>query len=179
MSDDRAYRIQVAYDEEKQRFVARVPELDLETEGENRTAAIVRAEKSIEERVEQAAVSGEKLPPPSDTTPIVGPLTLNLIGPVRRELEWQAKQAGVAVEVLASQLLAQTLGISSAPPPRARAEEAPRERGPRDGNSRDDRPPPRGGQGRGRREGYRPEMDNQADFLAYVRDMEKGRGGRR
>ena len=43
----------------------------------------------------------------------------------------------------------------------------------------------RGGQGRGpgggRREGYRPEMENQADFLAYVRDMEKGgrgRGGR-
>lgn len=36
-----------------------------------------------------------------------------------------------------------------------------------------------GNRGGGRREGYRPEMDNQADFLAYVRDMEKGGGGGR
>lgn len=179
MSDDRAYRILLAYDEEKQRFLARVPELGLETEGENRTAAMVRAEKGIEERIEQAAVSGEKLPPPNDTSALGGPLTLNLVGPVRRELEYRAKMAQVAPEQMAAQLLALALG--TAPPSRARVEEPAQNRGPRDGNSRDDRgPPQRQGQpNRGRREGYRPEIDNQADFLAYVRDMEKGRGGGR
>ena len=60
MSDDRAYRILLAYDQEKQRFLGRVPELGLETEGENRAAAMGRAEKRVKRGGERDAVYDEE-----------------------------------------------------------------------------------------------------------------------
>jgi hypothetical protein len=191
MSDDRAFRILVGYNPDKERYWARVPELAIEVEGESRADAIGGAEKKIESLIEDAATGGGKISAPVDSSIEAGPITLELAGPVRRDLEYQARLAKLSPEALAVQLLARALGAPGerAPAPRSQpTEDRPQHRSDnRDsdnrGNNRDDRgPPPRQHQGGGRgrpREGYRPELDNQADFLAYVRDSEKGRGGRR
>lgn len=196
MADDRAYRIQLLFDAEGDAYKALVPELEIEEKAETRAAAIEAAEAAIEAAVENVATSGETLPPPLDATPLApGEVTLTLNGALFRELEFQAKRAGVEVDALALQLVAQGLGqLDGRRPPRAnkkaRPAEPKAEAQPEDEDRQPDSNEERGGRGRGRgrgrgkggrqgnrREGYRPEMDNQADFLAYVRDMEKG--GRR
>jgi predicted RNase H-like HicB family nuclease len=194
MSDDRAYRIALSFHQERGRFIARVPELGLEAEGETRAQAIADAEAAIERRVEAAAVEGAELPRPVDHEPAAGELHLTLAPQVHRDLIFAARNGRMSPEQLAAQLLALALGASegrSAAPARARAprdgDEQPREREARDhDDARGNRasPAPAGNRrdggrdgGRRRQEGYRPDLDDKANFLAYVRELEKGRGG--
>ncbi len=207
MADERAYRIQVLFTAESESYKALVPELELEIEAPSRGEAIEAIEAAIEAKVQEVASSEDNLPAPVDAQPLDGgDLTLALNGLLLRELNFQAQRAEVSVEELALQLIAQGIGQLEGRRPPRKPRSAPAERGPRnkgDNKPDEDRQPNhheergrgRGGnrgnqqqrgrnnnnggnRGGGRREGYRPEMDNQADFLAYVRDMEKGGGGR-
>lgn len=203
MADDRAYRIQVLFNAEKESYRALVPELELEVEADTRAEALEMVEAAIETKVEEVATAGETLARPVDAqAPAPGEVTLSLNGDLFRELNFHAQRAGLSPEDLALQVLAQGIGRLEGVRPQRKPRNAPADRPAREAQGKDeDRQPEhndgrgrgrgrggnqggnrgRGGnQGgnRGRREGYRPEMDNQADFLAYVRDMEKGGGGR-
>jgi hypothetical protein len=121
-------------------------------------------------------------------------LEIQLASPLYRDLSYQASLDGISAEELAKALLAHAIGSlegrtggarKSRPEetrggPRRDRPEARDERGnQRDdrGNQRDDR----GGGARRGREQYRPELDDKANFLEYLRNLEKGggRGGRR
>ncbi len=183
MSDERAYRIHLAFRPESDGFIARVPELGVEAEAETRAEALERVERAIEAAFEQAAVREASLPKPADSEPQPGALKLDLAGPIHRDLLFHARAQGLEPEALAMQLLARGLGQMDgrraprppAPEPKPKREEpAPAAEGANDGGRRN--------RARGRnprREGYRPEMEDQANFLAYVRDQERGGRGRR
>lgn len=185
MSDDRAYRVHIVYDGEQERFVARAYELDAQGTGETRAEAVAALESEMESKVEQAAVEAGSLPAPTDLSGQSSELTLRLSELVTRDLRHLARKARLSVDQLAVQLLSRAAAVSLGAP-QLPVEAPARAEGARD-RERDSRPPAKenrggGGRGRGRRgrqEGYRPDMDDQANFLAYVRDMEKGGGRRR
>lgn len=170
MTDDRAYRILITFDAEAERFEGRVPELEVSAKGDTRAQAIENVESEIEAKVAAAAGSEEGLPPPADTAePEPGEVTVKLAGPLMKDLVYAANRNGMSVDELATQLLFAAVGrLSTEPERRSR----PKKSEPRD----DDR----GNRGRRRgrnNENFRGDIDDQANFLAYVRDMEKG--GRR
>jgi hypothetical protein len=180
MSVDRAYRVTISFDPERERFLARVPELGVEVDGESRAAAVEAAEAAVDARVEAAATGGQALPAPLDAAPPAADLTLTLAPTVHRELLHAAQAARLSPEQLAAQLLSHALGQRGAPG-RARPQVQGEEQGP--AREQDDRRgPPRGQDpgrgGRRRQEGYRPDLDDKGHFLAYVRELEKGGGGR-
>ena len=189
MTDERAYRVMVRFDQDH--FVARVPELGLSADGATRAEAIAKLEQEVEARIQQAA-DGEALPPPIDATEVKGTLELRLPQSIVRDLAFFAAQDDSTVEALAAALIARGLGALDgrgqqrrpAPPRDAeraqptgdgQASSRPAERQDR-GGDRGDRPRGRGGDRR--REGYRPELDDKANFLEYLRGLDKGGGGR-
>jgi len=180
MADDRAYRVTLTWDADVGRFVAAVPELEVEAAGATRAEALESLESAVEVRVERAAVDGETLPPAVDAEPAPLDLRLKLAPGVARELRFRAHRAGMTVEALAQQIVAQSLGPGAGArrsPPAPQPEPAePTE--PTEAPTKASSPPKRKGRRR-RSEGYRPDIDDQANFLAYVRDMEKGGGRRR
>ena len=190
MADDRAYRILVQFDGDNERFHARVPELDVDATGETRAKALEAAEAAIEAKYENAATDGGKaLPAPVDLQDVPGELTIQLSQALARELKYHADRSQMGAEALAEQLLVRSIGLLNVglrPPPRPRAEK-PADSDKKDNDSHNERERGGGRKGRGRGrgqggrrgEGYRPEIEDQANFLAYVRDMEKGGGRRR
>lgn len=183
MSDDRAYRILVTFDAAAERFESRVPELGVSAKGETRSEAIANVEAEIEARLAEAANTSEALPPPADATePEPGELTIMLAGPLMKDLAYHASRNEMEPHEFARQLLFRAIGaLGGEPPVRRPRRDKPVEE---DEQPRSDRDGGRGrGRGRGRggnrSEGYRGDMDDQASFLAYVRDMEKGGRGRR
>jgi len=187
-SDDRAYRIVVRFEKDKERFVASVPELEVTGSGVTRAEAIAQAEEALDSRL-QAVASGEPVPPPSDVLAPPEALSIKLSASAYRDLAYAASLDRISVEALATELIARGIGY------RERAGAAPRRpiqaRAPFDSAAdpdaqptqdpaqrpqpqRDDRGPPRGRQ----REGYRPDLDNQANFMDYVRNNEQGGGNR-
>lgn len=191
MSDDRAYRIMVQYLPEEERFVARSPELDVEATAESRAEAITAVETALEEAFEKAAVDEVKLPRPADLATETGTLSLELAAPVWRDLQMHATAQGLEPDALALQLLASALGRLEGRGRRGARNKDAKAAPPKDAEAGEEQAQPsnrpekkeggkRGrGRGRGRREGYRPDMDDQANFLAYVRDQERGGRGRR
>lgn len=199
MADDRAYRIAVRFETASERFVAEAIELDITAEAESRTEALGQVEKLIEARFESAATAGETLPEAADSHELsLDPLAISLAEPLRRELHFAAHRAGLTDAQLAEQLLAHSVGLlnrgrrMSLPPRQAAPRDAEREEGaeeqpevgnqaqserPSNGPSRKNRRPRGRHPAGGRRGGYRPDVEDQAAFLAYVRDNEKG--GRR
>lgn len=197
MADDRGFRVQIKFDGEKQRFRAVVAELGLSETGATRSDALERIESAIEDHIAAIAAEGASLPEASDlqlagTSP---KLEIQLASPLFRDLAYQASLDGISAEELAKALLAHAIGSlegrSGGRRPRAEDNRgAPRrdrndggdDRGNRSddrgnrGNQRDDR-----GDGRRGREQYRPELSDKANFLEYLRNLEKtgGRGGRR
>ncbi|MBI4818466.1 MAG: hypothetical protein HY791_19525 [Deltaproteobacteria bacterium] len=196
MSDDRAYRVELRFVQEGDgAFIATAKELDLSARGASRADAISALEATIETRL-QAAAAGEPLPRPIDVAEVDGKITIQLATALARELAYVAKSSGSTPEAIAAQLVARGLGAVDARPRReprrdapeaapADAERAP-EAGPRDNQrGRNDRGD-RGGADRGaaggdrgrgrdrRREGYRPELDDKANFMEYLRGLDKG-----
>lgn len=176
MADDRAYRILVTFEAESESFRARVPELEIDVEADTRAEALEKAESEIEGRINGAAQNDEPVPEPADADVAGETLELTVAPIVLRDLGFFAQREGMSKEELAGQLLARAVGMLIAPmerrPPRRqeRSDEQPEEQ--RDGGR---------GRGRGRgkkqREGYRPDLDDKSNWLAYLRDQEKG--GRR
>ncbi len=191
MADDRAYRVVTTFDAEHQRYIARAPELGIDGKGATRAEAIAAVEAEIEARIEETATSGEPLPRPVDLAE-PGKLELDLMGPVYRELLYQADRQRVSPASLATQLLVRALAqlegaAAERPRPAARPEPAnqdqppPRQQDNRPrGDHRRNTPPagPNNNPNNRRREGYRPDLEDKANLMAYLRDQEKGGGGR-
>lgn len=219
MSDDRAYRIVVAYDSEKQSFVARIPELDVETRAATRTEALAEAEIQIEQKIAGSLAENQPLPRPIDTSAAGGTLTVKIADALHRDLLHHARSNEMSAEEYAGQLIARAIGALDAGRWRDRGDRwdrssqrpAPAQRDPDaqpqarndDNRGNDNRGPDRGrgddrggrggdrgrgddrggrggdrGRGgRGQREGYRPELDDKANFLEYLRGLEKGGPG--
>ncbi|MGF1509066.1 MAG: hypothetical protein ACFB9M_06140 [Myxococcota bacterium] len=178
MSDDRSYRAVTTYDSEAEVFVARFPELELEGRGASRAEAAQQLEAALEARVEEAAVSGQSLPPAAHDIGEARTIELRLAPILSQDLHHLARAMGLEPRDLALQLVSRGIGqLLGAQPPPAEPDRGREARSEDKGAQRNDR----GSRGRGRRrEGYRPDMEDQANFLAYVRDMEKGGGrGRR
>ena len=188
MAEDRAYRIQLAYQPDEETFLASVPELDVSAAGATRAEAIEKVESELEATFEKAAVDGEELPSPADLNTEAGQVEVELAAPLWRDLQYHAQAQGLEVNELAAQLLGRALGHLNGRPRRrtkdgdAQPKEA-RESAPAEGNAKREGGGRRNNnnrnRNRGRREGYRPDMDDQDNFLAYVRDQEKGGRGRR
>lgn len=187
MSADRPYRLIVAWDRQKKTFVARAPELDLRASAATRTEAIAEVEELIDQRVAEASELGESLPEPAEIREIGDAVSVKLAEPVHRDLLFHARASGLQPEELAAQLLVRGLAaLDGARPVRTRGTEGRGEEGQPEANSerpgpprgpREDRDDGRGRGPRGRREGYRPELDDKANFLEYLRGLEKGGGG--
>lgn len=195
MADDRAYRITVAYDADKTQFVARVPELEVESRAATRAEALSEAEIAIEQKIAGALAEKHPLAPPVDTMPIGATLSVKIADALHRDLLHHARSNGMNAEEYAGQLIARAVGALEGGRWRDRNDrDRDRDRGsqrpgpsnapadpdaqPRDDRDRDrDQNRGRSG-GRGRpREGYRPELDDKANFLEYLRGLEKGGGG--
>jgi predicted RNase H-like HicB family nuclease len=185
MTADRAYRVLIAFDSEKNDFIARVPELDLEAHAATRAEAVTEIEGALEQRIAGAAEDKQSLPEPADAAAGPAALTLNLSPPLHKDLLFHARASRMRTEELAVQLLAKAIGGLDGGRPRRRPEPEPRRedagegedanrmsRPPRDDRDRDDRDDR--GRGRRKREGYRPELEDKANFLEYLRGLEKG-----
>jgi predicted RNase H-like HicB family nuclease len=205
MSDERAYRVVVRFEKEREQFLARVPELDASGSGATRAEAIAQVEQAIESRL-QAAADGASVPQPVDALAAAPALTLQLSAGTYRDLAYLASHDNMTVEALAAELISRGIGFregarggargprqGGAPSPQGQASQRPQRdedaqpaidpaqrpaapRGnDRGGNDRggNDRGPRRGRSG----EGYRPELDDKANFLEYLRGLEKGGGG--
>jgi predicted RNase H-like HicB family nuclease len=201
MSDDRAYRIIVAYDADKQNFAARIPELEVESRAATRAEAIAEAEIQIEQRIAGSLAENRPLPRPVDVAPAGGTLTVKIADALHRDLLHHARSNGMSAEEYAGQLIARAVGALDGGRWRDRDRDQPSHRpqqAPRDpdaqpqqrddrnrddrGGRRDDRGGGGGGNNRGgprgrQREGYRPELDDKANFLEYLRGLEKGGPG--
>jgi predicted RNase H-like HicB family nuclease len=173
MADDRGYRILLSFSPEAQVFRARTPELDVDVEGDTRADALAKAEAAVEAAIGAAAQNGEDLPPPADAAPTGDALTLQIAPLVLSDLQFFAAQHGLPATELASQLLARAIGMLHGSPQRRP------ERRRDDEERRDEGEDRRGGRNRGRREGYRPDLDDKSNWLAYLREQEKGGGGGR
>lgn len=192
MADDRAFRVWIAYDPKKESFVARVPELDIRATGPSRSEAVSEVEVAIEQRIAAAAVDHAALPDPVDAREVSGALTLRLADTVHREILFHARASGISPEEFASQLLSRAvgtleLGRSSRRRPEGRPDDGPpseeasdtRAGAPRPGprEDRDERGGGRSSRAGRRREGYHADLDDKANFLEYLRGLEKGGGG--
>lgn len=170
MTDERAYRVEVRFLPETEKFVAAIPELSVSAEAEDRGAALGALEAALEAKVQSLAEDGDSLPEPLDLGP-VEPLTLTLAPAVARDLRHLAARAQMDMDALATQLLVHAISGASAAPARRPPPEARSERGAPEGGARRGR-----GRGRGqgpRREGYRRDLDDKANFLEYLRGLDR------
>jgi hypothetical protein len=180
MSDERAYRVVVRFDQDH--FTARVPELGLTAEGASRGEAITKVEAALAARVAGAA-DGEPLTPPIDAREVDGTVHLKLPQSIYRDLAFFAAQDNMPVDAFAGALIARGVGALDG----GRGQRRPAARAEGEPSDNADRGPPRGNDRGGgdrdgnrrdrRREGYRPELDDKANFLEYLRGLDKGGGG--
>ena len=158
-----SYRMIVSYSNEKQAYIARAPELEsCSAEGATRADAVARLEEEITAQVANMESQGIEVPAPIELLEeLDGKLALNVTSSLHRDLAFLAKAENVDVETLVIELLAR--GVSQ-----------------RWGGARGQRP--RGEAGPRRTDGtgsrYHNIMENRADFIEYVRSLEKtGQGG--
>jgi predicted HicB family RNase H-like nuclease len=166
------------YDNDRQLFVAQVPELDnCKGEGPSRTEALAKAEEAVEKAFREAAEHGKPMPQPVDAAEFSGELNVKVSASLHRDLEFLAKKDGVELNQLVSEMLASGLAHRSGGQrsrerssheggPDAQPREHGHDRG--RGRGRGHRGGPRGGQG------YFNVMDDRASFIEYVRNLEPG-----
>ncbi len=165
------YRVTITYQAEGGVFVARAPELrDCSVQAPTRAEVIALIEAEIEDRVGNMQAQGIEIPAPLDEQALDGALALTVTPELTRDLLFQARAAGVELEVLLTEILARAVARSR-PPGKGGGRPA------RDGQ-------PREREGQGQR--YHDIMENRADFIEYVRSLDQGggqyggrRGGRR
>lgn len=172
------YRIIISYLPDKSAFRASVPELrGCEVEAPSRSEALARAEEEIEAQLGNIREQGGEVPEPIEAQSFDGCLSVNVTPELHRELAFLARVENVDLSLLLNELLLRAVQDRWS----GRGAGRGRPRGP------DMRG--RGREPQGAR--YHEIMENQADFLEYVRRLETsgnphgrpgqggGRGGRR
>jgi predicted RNase H-like HicB family nuclease len=174
MSD---YRIIVTRLTERDAFLARAPELEnCAAEGTTRAEALANLEHELAAQLENMSHSGVTPPRPVDLEEFDGQLQLSVSPDLHRDLFFRARELRTEFEAYLKELVAR--GAERDMPGRqdgARQRSNDSQRG---GRRRE-------GQGGGR---YHDIMENRADFIEYVRGLDRGggnggsgggRGGRR
>lgn len=170
------YRVVLSFDAERKVFMARAPELEhCMAEGATRGEAVARLEQEIEALVANLKDHSKGPPPSVDETTWSGELVTQVSKTLHRDLVWLARQEGIEVNQLVSELLASGLeGRRQGRRPQRQHPDAQ----PQEGNFREGREPyDRSRQGYGSR--YHGIMDNSANFIEYVRGLETERGNGR
>lgn len=166
------YRVILAYDAERENFVARMPELgDLHASGATRAEALTGVEQELEKAFQKAAEAGVQLPKPIDASEFSGEIGLKLSQSLHRELVFEALQEKVEIEDLCAELLTGALAGRRVANHGNRASGQSRR-----GQEKSGR---RGRRSRQGGKGYFNIMDDKASFMEYVRGLEGGGGGRR
>ncbi len=165
MTDDRSYRIILKFRAKDESFSAEVPELDVSVNAKTRGEALTLAEEAIDSQVEQRAVEGEELPAPIDNEATPESISVKLAAPIYHELLFTARKTDSDPGHVAAQMIALALGNQSRPRPKEPDE--PSRRPKADSGAHRKR--------RGRkRERHHGNLDDKAEFLEYVRGLEKG-----
>jgi predicted HicB family RNase H-like nuclease len=177
------YRVVLSFDAERKVFAARAPELEHCTgEGATRGEAINKLEKEIEAQLQNMQERGHRPPGAVDETTYSGEIAAKVSRTLHRDLAWQARQEGIELDQLLSEILAAGLDgrrhLSRGP----RGNRASHEGGVHEnaGNQRDHRDSR--GSGYGSR--YHGILDDRANFIEYVRGLDNNnnsndaRGGR-
>ena len=155
------YRIVLTYLEEKDQFKASAPELEqCEVEAATRSEALAQLEEEIAARLENMKSQGIEPPQPIDQQEFDGKLSVTVSSTLHRELTFLAELEKVELEALVVELLTRSVA-----PPRYSQQ--------RGGKGEGRKGRPREGQGRR----YHDIMENRADFIEYVRGLDKGGGG--
>ena len=172
MSEAR-YRCTVQFDAEKQVFRARAPELEhCQAEGQTRAEALARLEEEMDAQVRNMREQGAQPPAPVDEDTCTGEVQLHLSRGLHRELLFQARDEGVELGQLLSELLAGGLEARRAARGGARRSAPADHDGDRNERGPRDRDRPRQGYG----ERYHGIMEDRANFIEYVRGLDQGAG---
>ncbi|HEY3358752.1 MAG TPA: hypothetical protein VGQ83_36225 [Polyangia bacterium] len=166
------YRSIVQYDPEKQVFTARTPELEhCQAEGATRAEALAKLEEEMDAQIRNMRDQGAQPPRAVDEEEFSGELQAKVSRSLHRELAYQARAEGIDLGQLVGEMLASALdgrrgGQRSG---QRRAGPAGDADGQRGGNHAD-----RGRPGFGPR--YHGIMDDRANFIEYVRNLEQNGG---
>lgn len=162
---------QASEDESEERsYLARVPELPgCEASAKTRAEAIEAVERELTAQLENMREADVEPPMPIDELPLDGELTVKVTLELHRELLFQAKVQEMDLEAYLAELLARAAGARRERGGQARSRD---DRGDDRGNRRGNR---RGGGPAGQR--YHNIMENRADFIEYVRQLDQDGGG--
>lgn len=161
------YRIIVTYSEEKQAYLARIPELnECLVEAPTATEAVTKLEEELFAQIDNMRNQGIEPPEPVEGHEFDGQLSLKTSSALHREIAFLAKAENMEISAMAAELLSR--GLAHYWQPRGSA-------------------PRRSHEGHGQERGrgsnrYHGIMENRADFIEYVRSLEGGgnpRGGGR
>ena len=168
------YRVVVMYDADKQKFVAKVPELggEVSVAAETRAQAMAAVEEEMEKAIRRAAEDKIELPRAIDTSDFTGEITVRVTPTLHRDLAFAAVQDKLELVQYVAELLATSVTRRAYQPPRF----SERSEGQRGNEQRGERTG--GGKRGGRNNQYHNIMDDRASFIEYVRSLEnKGGGG--
>ena len=161
------YRIVIKQDKESKKFIGEVPELpECKVEGESWEEVLTLLNDSIEAKLN----SLEYPPTPIDEVEWDGKLTLSLSKSLYRELAFLAKYDEVTPEELAAELISEGMGRRYGG---HRFYRNPKQR--KDYNNHNNNNNYRRKDKRMSKSEYYNIMENKADFLEYVRNLEKGK----
>jgi predicted RNase H-like HicB family nuclease len=187
--DQHRYRVVLRYDQEKQQYFARAPELEhCSAEGATQEAALAALADEIGAQIENMREAGQRPPRPLDEQEWPGEITLKLSSSLRRELEYLAHLEELPVNQLACEILGRAIEQRLEERPRRRRGPAPvagaPEPPPVDEAAAEDQPPPRRDEDPrrapvrrdrgGNQDRYHAIMDDRANFIEYVRSLETG-----
>lgn len=164
------YRMIISYLPEKEVYQARAPELvGAMVEAPTRAEAVAELEEEITAQVEVMKEQGNEPPAPLDATELDGKLSLEVTPELHRELLFLAAAENTELSLLVNDLLLRAVAHRWGAGRRPRKSGGAQHQGNRDsGRNR-----PREGHG----SRYHNIMENQAEFMEYVRSMDNG-GGR-
>lgn len=168
------YRVLLSFDAERKVFTARAPELDhCSAEGASRAEAIAHLEEEIQAQVQNMLASGSNPPPVSvDEEQYSGELQVKVSRQLHRDLAWQARMEGIDINQLTAELLAGAIeSRRGARPQRGNRAAAEHQGSDNIGNMAGDRPRGRGYGRQGYNQGI---LEDRANFIEYVRNLEHG-----
>lgn len=171
------YRATLTFDPDRKVFIARAPELEhCSGEGATRAEAIARLEEEIDAQLANMLSHGSTPPRAVDEEIFSGEITAKVSKLLHRELAYQARSEGVDLDHLVGELLAAAMESRKQSRGMRSGNRAPQEHMPGDnvGNRYDGGGRQRGFGGRG---GNAHLLDDRANFIEYVRNLEQQGGG--
>lgn len=169
------YRVVLTFDADRKIFLARVPELEHCTaEGTTRAEVISKVEEEIDAQLANMLSHGSTPPRSVDEENFSGEVTAKISKLLHRDLAYQARTDGIDLDHLVGEMLASGMEVR-------RQHRGARPQRPAGGSheqdnigNRNEAGPRRGGFG-GRNNNFQL-LDDRANFIEYVRNLEQSNG---